>query len=47
MELGVRKGPKIGEYLQAALEEVMKDPKKNTKEYLTAYVKTMVERDFQ
>ena len=47
MELGVRKGPKIGEYLQAALEEVMKDPKMNTKEYLTAYLKTMVERDFQ
>ena len=35
MELGVPKGPKIGECLNAALEEVMKDPAKNTKEYLT------------
>ena len=40
MELGVPKGPKIGECLNAALEEVMKDPAKNTKEYLTEYVKT-------
>ena len=37
MELGVPKGPKIGECLNAALEEVMKDPAKNTKEYLTEY----------
>ena len=35
MEFGVPKGPKIGECLNAALEEVMKDPAKNTKEYLT------------
>ena len=31
MELGVPKGPKIGECLNAALEEVMKDPAKNYK----------------
>ena len=42
MELGVPKGPKIGECLNAALEEVMKDPAKNTKEYLTEYVKTLL-----
>ena len=42
MELGVPKGPKIGECLNAALEEVMKDPVKNTKEYLTEYVKTLL-----
>ena len=42
MELGVPKGPKIGEYLHAALEEVMKDPKKNTKACLTEYVKTII-----
>ena len=42
MELGVPKGPKIGEYLHAALEEVMKNPEKNTKEYLTEYVKTLL-----
>ena len=28
--------------LNAALEEVMKDPAKNTKEYLTEYVKTLL-----
>ena len=42
IELGVPKGPKIGECLNAALEEVMKDPAKNTKEYLTEYVKTLL-----
>ena len=42
MELSVPKGPKIGECLNAALEEVMKDPAKNTKEYLTEYVKTLL-----
>ena len=42
MEFGVPKGPKIGECLNAALEEVMKDPAKNTKEYLTEYVKTLL-----
>ena len=42
MELGFPKGPKIGECLNAALEEVMKEPAKNTKEYLTEYVKTLL-----
>ena len=43
MEFGVpEKARKIGECLNAALEEVMKDPAKNTKEYLTEYVKTLL-----
>ena len=33
--LNIEPGPKIGQLLDILLEEVLKDPKKNTKEYLT------------
>ena len=42
METRCPERPEIGECLNAALEEVMKDPAKNTKEYLTEYVKTLL-----
>lgn len=38
-ELGVMKGPKMGECLRAALELVLEDPDRNTKEELTGFVK--------
>lgn len=41
MQAGIPKGPKIGEYLQAALEKVMDHPEENQKEILLEYVKTL------
>ncbi|MDO5701817.1 MAG: HDIG domain-containing protein [Lachnospiraceae bacterium] len=38
--LGIR-GPKVGEMLGAALKEVLEDPERNTKEYLTEFLKKM------
>ncbi len=37
-ELGVKAGPRMGWMLHALLEEVLDDPKKNTREYLDARV---------
>lgn len=39
IRLGCRPGPALGELLEAALHEVLDDPKKNTKEYLEAFAK--------
>lgn len=41
--LGLRPGPKIGELLNHALEEVLEDPEKNQKEYLLGFVETLIE----
>ena len=38
MELGVRKGPEIGEILKKLLDLVMEDPTQNTKEVLQEQV---------
>jgi len=39
--LGIGPGPKVGHVLNALLEEVLDDPKKNEKEYLTARAKEL------
>jgi len=38
--LEIKSGPKVGETLQKLFEEVLEDPKRNTKEYLMKRVKT-------
>jgi putative nucleotidyltransferase with HDIG domain len=38
--LGIKPGPKVGEMLQELFEEILEDPKRNTKEYLMKRVKT-------
>lgn len=38
--LEIKSGPKVGEMLQKLFEEVLEDPKRNTKEYLMKKVKT-------
>jgi tRNA nucleotidyltransferase (CCA-adding enzyme) len=41
--LGIQPGPKIGHLLNALLEEVIDDPKKNSREYLEGRVKELAE----
>ena len=38
LRMGVQKGPEIGRLLQLALEEVLDDPARNEKAYLTAFI---------
>lgn len=41
-EFGMTPGPKIGQVLNALLEEVLEDPKKNTKDYLGGRVRELM-----
>lgn len=43
--LKIEPGPKIGQLLDILLEEVLKDPKKNTKEYLTKRLLELNDQD--
>jgi len=38
--LGIKSGPKVGQVLKGLFEEVLEDPKRNTKEYLIKRIKT-------
>ncbi|MEK7192540.1 MAG: HD domain-containing protein, partial [Patescibacteria group bacterium] len=40
-ELHMKPGPKIGSMLHALLEEVLEDPKKNTREYLVSHATSL------
>ena len=40
-ELGIKPGPRMGWMLHALLEEVLEDPKKNTKEYLEEKIRVL------
>ena len=40
LELGVPKGPSIGRMLRLALEDVLEDPARNSREYLLARIRT-------
>ena len=42
--IGLQPGPGIGELLNAALEQVLEDPQKNTREYLLEFCRKRLEK---
>ena len=44
IDIGLQPGPGIGELLNAALEQVLEDPQKNTREYLLEFCRKRLEK---